>query len=268
MTGDADRGDFGIAAAGTLSKDALAGCAKAVIAKRGGEAITRQTGTFTVVSDAKTPGGAEIAYRDGGPYLVGRGVWLTRMIDAADGRIPSTLSAKGNAHEALRAELASRDTDAEAVRATALLPRALRERLGGEVALEPKGNKAMEGVLGVSGAALGLHAGRAHEDARLVAELRCDSGAACESVSTLILHTRLLWSGNLGYRLFGLVALIDNLQVQPDAARTSLYIGTHAPADDLAAMLERALKAAPKKSRSAEIIAAGRPSQVAADAGL
>ena len=118
----------------------------------------------------------------------------------------------------------------------------------------------MQGVLGVSAAALGLHAGRAHEDTRLVAELRCDTEEACAAVSTFILHTRLLWSGNLGYRLFGLGPLIDNLEVQPSETRTSLYIHTRAPVDDLSKMLDRALRPGQaRKSRPAEIADGGRP---------
>jgi hypothetical protein len=248
-----ERGDFGIAVSGTLGKDALATCAKAVIAKRGGDAATREVGSFTVVSDARALGGAEVAFRDGGPYLVGRGGWLTRMIDAADGRIPSTASTVKNAHGELRADLQTRDTDAEAIRATALLPQPLRERLQLEMARETGAGDAMQGVLGVSAAAIGLHAGRAQEDTRLVAELRCDTKSACDAVSTLILHTRLRLSGNLGYRLFGLGPLIDNLEVQPGAPEphASIYVRTRAPTDDLAKILDRTLHLAspgPKKA--------------------
>ena len=266
-SGDAERGDFGVAVAGTFSKDSLATCARAVVSRRGGEPTTKQVGSFTVISDARSPGGAEMAYRDGGPYLVGRGGWLLRMIDAADGRTLSVLEKKEEGHARLRDELKAHDTDAEAIVATAILPRNLRERLEGEIARESKGAKAMEGVLGVSAAALGLHAGRAHEEARLAGELHCDSVAACEAVSTLILHTRLLWSGNLGYRLFGLGPLIDNLQVHAEPTRTSLYIGTRASADDLAAMLDRALKASPKKPSAPEIRGASEPLPGAPDAG-
>jgi hypothetical protein len=252
--GDADKGEFGVAASGTLSKDVLASCAKAVITKRGGDPAMRQVGTFTVIADGRAPGGAEVAFRDGGLTIVGRGAWLARMIDAADGRAPSTLTAPGNAHASLRADLASRDTDAEAFRATALLPRALRERLEGELSAEPQaregaqsnGSKMMEGVLGVSAAAIGLHAGKAHEDTRVVATARCDSESACSAVSTLILHTRLGMSGNLAYRMLGLGPLIDNLEVQPQggASAPSLVAKTHAPVDDLAKILDRVLRPA------------------------
>jgi hypothetical protein len=249
--GEGERGDFGVAAAGTMTKDALANCAKAVIAKRGGEPSSRQEGSFTVVSDARTHGGAEVAFRDGGPYLVGRGAWLTKMIDTADGRSPSTLSSSATeGHGALRAGLRTRDADAEAVRITALLPHDVRKRLQGQMERErsdgdSKGgavNKAMEGVLGVSAAGIGLHAGRPHEDMRLAAELRCDSESACDAVSTFILHLRLGWSGNLSYRLVGLGPLIDNLEVQRKG--TTLWVQTRGPVDDLAKVVERALRPA------------------------
>jgi hypothetical protein len=252
--GEGEHGEFGVAASGTLAKAALASCVKAVIAKRGGEAEERQTGSFTVVVDAHHPGGAEVAFREGGPYLVGRGAWLARMIDAADGRIPSVRAASsGNLHAVLRADLATRDLDAEAVRATAILPRDVRQRIEHEMDLEAHDrdhpNKAMEGVLGISAAAFGVHAGRAQEDTRFIAELRCDAESACDAVSTLVLHARLGWSGNLAYRLLGLGPLIDNLEVRREG--TSLYVKTRARAGDLAKMLakmlDRALESAPTK---------------------
>ena len=41
-------------------------------------------------------GGADVAFRDGGPFLVGKGAWLTRMMDAAEGRVPSMADAGVN----------------------------------------------------------------------------------------------------------------------------------------------------------------------------
>ena len=291
QAGEPERGDFGVAASGSLAKEALESCSKAVIAKRGGEARVEQKGSFTVVSDARSPASAEVAFRDGGPYLVGKGAWLTRMIDAADGRVPSTLSAR-DAHAELRADLTTRDLDAEAIRATAILPESVRARVEREMELEAsaardgsvneprRGLKLMEGVLGVSAAAFGIHAGRdqPHEDdTRFVAELRCDTEAACDAVSTLILHTRLGWSGNLAYRLLGLGPLIDNLTVErAGAPKTALFVRTHAPAGNLARVLSRALDAAPPKKPATAVPAkadeaspahpdAGRPNGPGAD---
>ena len=247
--GEGERGEFGVAASGTLARAALAACAKSVIAKRGGEATERQAGSFTVVSDGRVPGGAEVAFREEGPDLVGRGAWLGRMIDAADGRVRSTRSASNDTHALLRAHLAAHDLDAAAVVATAIVPREVRQKVEHEIALEAREgdhpNKLMEGVLGVSAAALGVHAGRAQEDTRFIAELQCDSEAACDAVSTLILHTRLGWSGNLAYRLLGLGPLIDNLTVRREG--TSLFVTTRIPAGDLAKILDRALQSGPPK---------------------
>jgi hypothetical protein len=247
--GEGDKGEFGVATSGTLARAALASCAKSLIAKRGGEATERQTGSFTVVSDARSPGGPEVASREGGPYLVGRGAWLGRMIDAADGRTRSTRSASNETHALLRADLAARDLDAVSIVATAIVPRDVRQRVEHEMALEAREgdhpNELMEGVLGVSAAALAVHAGRAQEDTRFIAELRCDSEGACDAVSTLILHTRLGWSGNLAYRLLGLGPLIDNLTVRREGM--SLFVTTHIPASDLAKVVDRALQSpAPK----------------------
>jgi hypothetical protein len=233
-----ERGEFGVAASSDLTKDALLSCAKALIAKRGGQASVREAGTFTVVSDASA-GGAEVAFRAGGPLLAGRGAWLARMMDAASGQVPSILTAAGAPHGDLRQALAKRDVDAEAVVVSAVLPRDLRDRLRHELEGEAKSGGAMDGVLAVSEGALGVHAGRAGEDTRIVAELRCETAAACDSVATVILHARLGWSGNLAYRLFGLGGLIDGLDVQRQG--TTLLVRTHAPSDDLARMLDRAL---------------------------
>jgi hypothetical protein len=253
------RGDFGVAASGDLAKGALASCASALIAKRGGEPKTREEGTFTVISDGRAAKGEnsppEVAFRDGGPFLAGRGVWLTHMMEAAEGRAPSLATSPASPHRILRSDLASQDADAEAIVATATLPQEMRRRLQREMAREArdgdqKGTAAMEGVLSVSSAGAALHAGREHDETRLTAVMHCDSDSACEAVSTFILHERLGWSGNLAYRIFGLGGLIDNLEAQRQG--TTLFVKTHAPADDLAKMLDRVLSpSAPAKPRQA-----------------
>jgi hypothetical protein len=118
----------------------------------------------------------------------------------------------------------------------------VRDRIGHEMGAEADGGKAsatMEGVLGVSEAAVGVHAGRAHEETRVVAQLRCESESACAAVAKVVLHARLGWSGNLGYRLLGLGALIDGLDVRQQGS--TLIVKTSAPVDDLAKTVDRAL---------------------------
>ncbi|HEY2511721.1 MAG TPA: hypothetical protein VGI39_12725 [Polyangiaceae bacterium] len=239
-----ENGDFGVAASEDLSRDALAACTKALVAKRGGEANERRVGTFTVISDSHGGRDAEVAFRDGGPLLVGRGAWLTKMIDAVEGRTPSVAGAGGE-HRELRADLAKRDLDAQAIEITATLPAAVRSRILGEMGgTSDRPNPVMASVLAVSRAVIGLHAGAANDDTRIAAELRCETEPACDEVSKVILHARLGWSGNLGYRLFGLGALIDNLQVRREG--TTLIVQTRAPAEDLARMLDKALNAPPR----------------------
>jgi hypothetical protein len=248
-----ERGDFGVAATGDLGRDQLASCARAVIAKEGGDSQTTTAGSFTVVTDGRRRTGevAELAFRDGGPFLVGSATWLPKMMDAAEGRAPSLVTSKTGGHGALRVELATRDIDAEAIELTAILPRDLRERLLHEMELETPStetaasNATMAGVLAVSSVGIALHAGRPHEDTRLTALLHCESEDACKAVSTAILHARLGWSGNLKYRLFGVGPLIDGLAVTQEG--TTLVVTTHAPTDDLAKVVDRALGLAGSK---------------------
>jgi hypothetical protein len=240
------RGDIGVVLTGTMPLASIQACARALIARGGGEPQTRAEGSFTVVFDPKKEW--QVALREGGPYIAetGRASWLTRMIDAADGRTPSTLSAPSSPHAALRADLATRDADATALRITVLLPEPLRRQVSQEMALgardTERGTKTMEAVLAVTSVAVGLHAGRDDEDTRLVAEVRCETEAACDSVKTLLLHDRLKASGNLAFRLLGASALIDNFDVKAQGA--ALFATTHAPSVELAQSLERMLSGA------------------------
>jgi hypothetical protein len=244
-----ERGDFGVAATGDLGREEIERCARAMIESRGGKPSVRTSGTFTVVSDSAASHGGSIAFRDGGPYLVGRGAWLDRMIDVAEGRAPGIASAPG--HEVMRTDLKKRDLDAEALIVTAVLPSELRTRIKDEMMLEsPDGgamDPKMEGVLGVSTAGLAVHAGRGpNDELRLVAELRCGSDDGCAKVETLILHQRLKWSGELALRLGGLGPLIDNVEtLRPEPG--VLVVRTHAPGADLAGLVDRFTKpAAPR----------------------
>ena len=88
----------------------------------------------------------------------------------------------------------------------------------------------------------------------MVAELRCDAQSACDAVRTLVLHLRLGWSGNLAYRFLGLGPLIDGLTVEPaPPPAVALVAQTRAPADDLAKLLDRALRSGPAPTKSKPI---------------
>lgn len=78
-----ERGDFGVAFSADLTVEQLARCARKAIGARGGTPSTGARGGFVVIGDASAPDQARLAYRDGGPFLVGRGAWLGAIIDAA-----------------------------------------------------------------------------------------------------------------------------------------------------------------------------------------
>ena len=245
-----ERGDFGVAATGDLSKDELTRCAEKLITKRGGTPVVATAGTFTVVSDGEDARGdttPKVAFRSGGPFLLGRGAWLTRMIDTTERRVPSI--EKSAEHASLRRALQAADPMARAVVASAVLPKSLRDRLKAEMAAEAslgnaRGVDAMAGVLGVASAGLALHAGKTGEDTTLLAELRCETDAACAEVKKLIEKQRFAWSRDFGIRLFGLGPLVDNLAVETASGSgggSALHVKTRGPTAELARALEHAL---------------------------
>lgn len=244
-------GELGIAVSGDLPKSSLVACAKALIEKRGGTWSLRESSSYSIVSENQEHG-AEIAFREGGPFLVGRGEWLERMIDAVEGRSKSMALPSDDLHHALRGDLAKSDPEATALVASAVLPRELRERIGGELGGEAPdgggrdGNAAMQSVLAVSGVALAVRAGAAHEDTRIVGELRCDGDAAtadtaCKKVETLLLHERLKLSGDMRVRISGLGPIVDGLQTQVEGGSLAFHTGI--PSDALARLVSRILDA-------------------------
>jgi len=243
-------GELGISVTGDLSKSALMSCAKAIIEKRGGTWTVRESSSYSIVSENQDHG-AEIAFREGGPFLVGRGEWLERMIDTVEGRGRSMALPNDDLHHTLRADLAATDPTANAIVGSVVVPRELRDRIGTEMMGTPDAgdataNATMEGVLEVGGVALAIHAGKEHEDTRIIGELRCDGDAptaeaACKKVETFLLHERLGWSGNMRLRLFGLGPLIDGFQAKANGG--VLTFSTSTASDNLAHMLSRVLDA-------------------------
>jgi hypothetical protein len=78
--------ELGFVATGDFSADALGDCASRVITRRGGQPTRGRMGSFLTLSDPAHPGWGEIAVRDGGPVLLGRGTHLRDLIDATEGR--------------------------------------------------------------------------------------------------------------------------------------------------------------------------------------
>jgi hypothetical protein len=227
-----ERGDFGLAFAGDLGKDELARCADKVIRARGGQPSTSVQGAFTVLEDAADGTHTRVAYREGGPFLVGRGGWLDAMMTAAGGKDPGPSSAHVTLRESLAGE--ARPT----VLLTALLPSSLRQRLRAEVT-DPAQEREYASVLSVDQAGLALTTGPAGSTTRLAAQLHCETADACAEVQRLIGQKRLALSRDFGVRLVGLGPLLDSLTLRADG--TSLSLTASAPTDALTKAVERVL---------------------------
>jgi hypothetical protein len=241
-----ERGDFGVVFDGDLTRSELATCAEKIIGARGGRASSSTREGFAVVEDGGDAKRTRLAYRDGGPFLVGRGAWLDAMIDAF-ARKHERVSANAQ-HAALRAALAgsaAKGTTSPTVVLTALLPKALRERLKAEMGAEvgSEGDRAYAAVLAVEAAGIALTtgqpgaAGAPGPSADLTAELRCETAEACAEVEKLIERKRLDVSKGFAARLLGLSPLLDTLAVQTHGA--ALEITAHAPAAEVADAIQR-----------------------------
>jgi hypothetical protein len=241
-----ERGDFGVAFTGEFSKDELAACAEKVIRSRLGQPSTTTRGSFTLIegtAESAASGGAQlarVAYREGGPFLVGRGAWLDAMIDATDGKIERERSE----HAALREALSKAGPSPRTVLVTAVLPKGLRERLKSEFAGEvvsagPAAKKAYAGVLAVEEAGLSMGTGGPASSTDIAAELRCESQSDCEALRDFLQEKRSALSRDLGVRLIGLGPLIDSFTV--DVRGPSLSAAAHASTGDLAHAVERAM---------------------------
>jgi hypothetical protein len=229
---DGDKGDFGLAISGAFARDELASCAEQVIRARGGRPSTTRRGSFAVVTDESSAGGARVAFRERGLSLAGQGAWLDAMIDAADGRV-----ARGGAeHAALRAALeralaeAKEKGSSRAIVLTALLPRAVRERLKAEGAGAAAAN-AFEAMLSVDQAGLAIATGPPGSITLVVAHLRCESPGECRDVQRFIEQKRFELSMDLRIRFAGFGPLFDTLTVERDG--TDLSLRAQAPTDDL-----------------------------------
>jgi hypothetical protein len=234
-----ERGDFGVAFTGDFTRDELARCADKVMHARGGSSLATQRGAFAVLEDAADPGHTRFAYRDGGPFLVGRGAWLDAMIDAAEGKAERMRPE----HAALRASLAARAGEAAqpSVVLTALLPAAVRQRLRGELGAETagEGERAYASVLAVAAAGLAVSTGGPGSITDAAAELRCDTPDSCAEVKGLLERKRLGLSKQFGVRLIGLGPLIDSLTV--DVQATTLRATARASTDELSKAVKRVL---------------------------
>ncbi len=250
-----ERGDFGVAFTGHFTRDELTRCADKITRARGGSPKTTARGAFSILENEADAAHTRFAYRQGGPFLVGRGAWLDAMIDAAEGKAPR----ERPEHAALRQALAPKSGEApRAVVVTALLPSGVRDRLRGELGAElgSEGERAYASVLAVASAGLALGTGGPGSSTQLAVELHCDTTDACGEVKTLIERKRLTFSRDLGLRLVGIGPLVDSLTVAVQGS--SLSAAARAPTDDLARALERAFEyRAPRRVPPANSVGSG-----------
>jgi hypothetical protein len=233
-----ERGDFGVAFSGDFSRDELAACADKVIRAHGGRPSSSTRGDFTVIEDGARAQHARVAYREGGPFLVGHGAWLDTMIDAADGKAER----ERHEHAELRAALEKRGGAARSILVTAVLPKALRERLKAELADQAAASdadRAYASVLAVEQAGVSVASGGPGSTTEVAVELRCESQHDCEAVRDVGERKRHALSSDFGVRIIGLGPLLDSLNLEVHGS--SLTATAHGSTDDLARVVQRAV---------------------------
>ena len=250
---EGERGELGIAAHILATSNELSACAERLAAARGQHLEPKTRGSFAVLeapssADTSPP---RIAYGRGNLLVVGRRAWFDALLAAAEGTEPRAMSA--SAHATLRAALTEDARGhAPALVVTALLPRALRDKLKREMARETEGGAGgagpgdersrgiMSGVLGVSALGLALYTGTNGSSADLTAELACDAEDACVAVEALLLEKRRAFSQELSLRMLGLGGLLDSITVRRIGTRIRVTAG--APAEPLTSAIDRILR--------------------------
>jgi hypothetical protein len=241
-------GDFGIAFAGDFDERALAACASKIVRARGAEPVIEKHGSYTLVGsgELRPDGGpparhARLAYRKGGPYLVGRGAWLLTMIDAVDGRTERASPELLSLRDALSHPADTRGGTElpRSIVVAALLPRATRDQLKaemeGDAAAPP--SAAYAGVLAIDRAGLAVATGSPGSTTTFTAEMHCETAEACSAVKALLEQRRFAASTSPALRLLGLGGAIDSLVV--DAHGPTLVAHAEAPTDVLARVVAR-----------------------------
>lgn len=247
-------GDFGVAFAGDFDERALADCATKIVRARGVDPVVATHGSYTLVGSGEAAGPgqpaadggraaehARLAYRKGGPYLVGRGAWLLTMIDAVDGRVaraPLELLALRDSLSHT-ADTRGGTTPPRSIVVAALLPKATRDQLKGEMEGDagPPAGPAYAGVLAVDRAGLAVATGARGSMTTVSAEIHCETAEACAAVKTLIEQKRFAASASPALHLLGLGSAIDSLTVE--AHGPVLAVQAEAPTDTLARVVAR-----------------------------
>lgn len=203
-------GVFGVAMTTDIPESDLVRCAQSVMAarsatpritKRGSWTELEQEGILTEASRAK------IAQRAGAPLLVARGDYLATMQAALDGKT----TPNNAAHDALRKEVQARTHGEAFFVATAILPQSVRNKLKDEA---PGAEHAatMAAILSVS--AVSFAATTHGETLDLVAEVHCETDAACTTVRDFIDHKRKEIASEPAARFMGIGAVLSALTLE------------------------------------------------------
>ena len=271
---EGDRGELGVAAKVTVTRDELEKCTSALAGQHGGKTETKRVGSFGVVEDPEGAARPRLAYGHGEMLVAGRGAWFDAMLATADGKQPGIRDAA--AHASLRTSMTGREGwRTPTLLVTALLPRSLRDRIknemGAEVGAKDASQAIMGGVLGVSSAGLALKAGPGGGATEAAVELVCDAEDACAAVEKLIQKKKFDASKELTLRMVGFGPLLDSIDVKREGGR--VRVTASATSDSLASTLDRVIRlrsssanvprnsapAAPR--RPDEVIAAPKPSR-------
>ena len=246
-------GEFAVVVRADLSREELLGCAQKVLsrgAEQGPGATTSQRGSYTlftlVAGDSGVPRPAPtLAYREGGPFIVGQGAWLDAVLDAVEGR--GTRATAAGDHASLRRELGELGEASLplVVDVTVRLPASVRERVRASMAdsldqADPRQARIMDGVLGVATAGVAVRAGAAGGAAEVAAVAHCEKTPDCAEVETLLGKKRLDWSKQFSVRLLGLGALLDSMTI--DRHDAMLKVSARAASNEVAGAVERLLR--------------------------
>ncbi|MEO7096093.1 MAG: hypothetical protein ABI175_22720 [Polyangiales bacterium] len=203
--------DVAIVAMGSwLRAGEVATCAEGVVRDRGGAPSTLKQGTFTLVQDGDGTHGI-LAVRDGGPLVVGRGPWLSAVVDVADG------VAKSLRDDPVH-DLARRAKTGAFATLTYALPEELRNDLATKL---PKGAQVLAKVPSLI-AALRL------EDVEggvlvLEAEAAC-SGAVCPELQKLAEGAREMLAHDPRATLLGVKDDLEHATITGEAARVVITL--------------------------------------------
>ena len=162
--------------------------------------------------------------------------------DTTEGKVPNVT--KHPAHAALRTSLAH--VGKPLFLATAVLPKALRDRLRGELVKEVLAGVAssMDGVLSVEAAGLALgnsgSGDAAEAPSELAGEFLCESEVGAKAVFALADSKRNEWKRDLTLRLVGVGRVVDALELRQEGR--AVRFGLKMPLAEMVALVERVME--------------------------